>query len=155
MFLIMSHSLFSTLLNLLGDAVAFVKQSASCVSLVHQFTEMSFFFFFQVSLLWCIHQPSASFLLMFLWDALNLTMISGFDLTTRDSYFSILVEVFTHQKTHISLIMSSEENTRLWPRNLQISTKLSGNVIASKALLSTISIDYFQRHPFLSQAKVL
>ena len=46
MFLIMSHSLFSTLLNLLGDAVAFVKQSASCVSLVHQFTEMSFFFFF-------------------------------------------------------------------------------------------------------------
>ena len=46
MFLIMLHSLFSTLLNLLGDAVAFVKQSASCVSLVHQFTEMSFFFFF-------------------------------------------------------------------------------------------------------------
>ena len=153
MFLIMSHSLFSTLLNLLGDAVAFVKQSASCVSLVHQFSELISFFL--ASLLWCIHQPSASFLLMFLWDALNLTMISGFDLTTRDSYFSILVEVFTHQKTHISLIMSSEENTRLWPRNLQISTKLSGNVIASKALLSTISIDYFQRHPFLSQAKVL
>ena len=43
----MSHSLFSTLLNLLGDAVAFVKQSASCVSLVHQFTKISFFLFFK------------------------------------------------------------------------------------------------------------
>ena len=36
----MSHSLFSTLINLLGDAVAFVKQAASCVLLVHQFTEL-------------------------------------------------------------------------------------------------------------------
>ena len=29
-------------------------------------------FFFLASLLWCIHQPSAAFLLMFLWNALNL-----------------------------------------------------------------------------------
>ena len=41
----MSHSLFSTLTNLLGDAVAFVKQSADCVLLMHQFTELIFFFF--------------------------------------------------------------------------------------------------------------
>ena len=39
----MSHSLFSTLINLLGDAVIFVKQSASCVSLEQQFTELIFF----------------------------------------------------------------------------------------------------------------
>ena len=37
------NSLFNTLINLLGDAVTFVKQSASCVSLVHQFTELIFF----------------------------------------------------------------------------------------------------------------
>ena len=45
MFLIMSHSLFSTLINLLGDAVTFVKQFASYVSLVHQFTEVFFLAF--------------------------------------------------------------------------------------------------------------
>ena len=44
MFLIMSHSLCSTLINLLGDAVGFVKQSLSCALLVHQFTELISFF---------------------------------------------------------------------------------------------------------------
>ena len=47
----MSHSLFNTLTNLLGDAVAFVKQSADCVLLVHQFTEIISFFFSSISLM--------------------------------------------------------------------------------------------------------
>ena len=41
-------------------------------------------------------------------------------------------------RKHISRIMLSDQNTRLQPWNLQITTKLSGNVIALKAPLSTI-----------------
>ena len=46
--------------------------------------------------------------------------------------------------------MYSEQNTRSWPWNLQASTKLSGNVIASNALLLTISniIHFFIKQKF-------
>ena len=44
MLFIMSHSLFSRLINLLRDDVAFANQSASRVSLVHQFNELISFF---------------------------------------------------------------------------------------------------------------
>ena len=41
----------------------------------------------------------------------------GFDLTTRDSYFTILVEVFTNhilaKKIHISRIIQSDQNIKL------------------------------------------
>lgn len=43
MSLIMLYSLLGTLINLLRDTVAFAKQAASCVSLVHQFTELGSF----------------------------------------------------------------------------------------------------------------
>ena len=37
-------SLLSTLISLLGDDVPFVKQSANCFSLAHQFMELISFF---------------------------------------------------------------------------------------------------------------
>ena len=43
-------SLLNTVISLLGDDVAFVKQSANCLSLKHQFIEVISFVFFQASL---------------------------------------------------------------------------------------------------------
>ena len=59
---------------------------------------------------------------------------------THDSYFMILVEVFLNhilaENTHFT---KSEQNTRLWSSNLQISTESFSNVIILKTFLSTTS----------------
>ena len=81
--------------------------------------------------------------------------ISGFDLTTRDSYFTILVEVFTN---HILVENTYFTNPIEWTEHtitvlqvfLQVCTKLFSNVIMLKTFLSTISSIMF-----LYQAKVL
>ena len=71
-------------------------------------------------------------------------LLSGFDLTTRDSYFTILVEVFTN---HVSA-----ENTYFTNYTEQIKkNKLFGNVIDFKNIL----MDDFQHRPFPYQIKVL
>ena len=80
--------------------------------------------------------------------------ISGFDLTTRDSYFTILVEVFTN---HILVENTYFTNHIEWTEHtitalqvfLQVCTKLFSNVIILKTFLSAIS------SMFLYQAKVL
>ena len=69
-------------------------------------------------------------------------IFTGCDLTTRDSYFTILLKFswisFQH-KTHISRIIYSKQNIRLWSQKPQISTKLFGIVTILKAFLSMIS----------------
>ena len=64
----------------------------------------------------------------------------GFPLRTRDSYFTILVVVFMNhilaEKSYFRNHTERELDTRLWCHNLQISTKLFGNVILLKILLS-------------------
>ena len=79
-------------------------------------------------------------------------ILSGLDLTTRDSYFTIPVEVFKPKfsRKHISRIIWSEQNTRLWPSKLKINTELCGKDIILKTLLSTISsmIHFFIKQKF-------
>ena len=73
------------------------------------------------------------------------------NLAIRDSYFRILVEVYTdHTWTRVSRIMQSEQSTRLWSLNLQLSTKLFGSVILAKTLYSMISniIHFFVEQKF-------
>ena len=69
-------------------------------------------------------------------------IFTGCDLTTRNSYFTILLKFswisFQH-KTHISRIIYSKQNIRLWSQKPQISTKLFGIVTILKAFLSMIS----------------
>ena len=73
----------------------------------------------------------------------------------NDSWFVFYDSSWSFHKSnfsrkHISQIMQSEQSTRLGPWDLQISTKLSGNFIASKAHLSTISniIHFFIKQKF-------
>ena len=79
---------------------------------------------------------------------------TGFDLTTRDSYFTILVEVFTD---HILAEKIYFKNHIEWTEhkimvvNRQVSAKLFDNEIISKTFLSTIStiIHFFIKQRFL------
>ena len=79
---------------------------------------------------------------------------TGFDLAARDSYFTILVEVFTN---HILVENTYFTNHIEWTEHtitalqvfLQVCTKLFSNVIILKTFLSAIS------SMFLYQAKVL
>ena len=78
---------------------------------------------------------------------------TGFDLTTRDSYITILVEVFTN---HILAEKIYFKNHIEWTEhkimvvNRQVSAKLFDNEIISKTFLSTIStiIHFFIKQRF-------
>ena len=66
----------------------------------------------------------------------------------RISWFYLkFSRIIFQQKTHISWIISSGENTRLWSLNLQISIILFGNVI----IIKYIFINNLKYHPFLDR----
>ena len=74
---------------------------------------------------------------------------SGFDLTTRDSYFTILVEVFTN---HIS-----DEN-KYFTNNIEWTEyKIMGFKPANRyqIIRQSLLIHDFHHQPFLCQAKVM
>ena len=64
--------------------------------------------------------------------------LTGFDLTTRDSYFTILVEVFTN---HISAELTYFTNHIEWMEHKIMGYKPANSYqIIRQSLLSTISI---------------
>ena len=67
-------------------------------------------------------------------------MIPGFDLTTRDSYFMTLVEVFTNRISAENTLHESCRMDRTQDLNLQIGTKLFGNHSYPQFPWSSISL---------------
>ena len=78
----------------------------------------------------------------------------GFDLMTRDSYFTILVEVFmNHILAENTYFMNHVEWTEHKKTTLKFANKY--RILWQCHCFKSTLIDCFQHHPFLYQAKVL
>ena len=80
-------------------------------------------------------------------------MQEGFDLTTRDSYFTILVEVFTN---YILAENTNFTNHSGWTEHkiMVLKTANKNKIIRQRHNFENIFIDNFLYHPILYRAKV-
>ena len=85
---------------------------------------------------------------------LNTVRRTGFDLTTYDSYFMILVQVFTNhtlaENTYFTNHLAWTEHTIM-----VLKTTNKYKIIQESHNFEDILINDFLRHPFLYRAKVL
>ena len=82
------------------------------------------------------------------------TSNTGFDLTTHDSYFMVLVEIFmNHILAETTYSMNRIEWTEQWNGLIKSANKYQ--IIGQCHNTKNILINDFQHHPFLYRAKVL